>query len=80
MSKEILLKFAKGDSLESKYLIVYHYDAESDQIRIISGSEIQELEQSIFVRTVHSTTEKDMSVPEQKIIEAYKLQIKNKQP
>ena len=54
MSKEILLRFAKGDSIEPKYICSYETDRDTGEITIHSCSIVPGLDSSIFVRICNS--------------------------
>lgn len=72
-NKNILLNYAKGnDVLEPKYLIVYSINSVTNTIKIHSGSEEPMFDESVFIRVVNLSIEKDIDIPDADIIEAYK--------
>ena len=73
VNKNILLNYAKGnDVLEPKHLIVYSINSVTNTIKIHSGSEEPMFDESVFIRVVNLSIEKDVDIPDADIIEAYK--------
>ena len=60
MSKEVLLRFAKGDKIEPKCICSFEIDRDTGGIKIHSCSIVHGLERSLFIRIVQ--TKEDLSV------------------
>ena len=60
MSREILLRYAKGDSIDPKYICSYEIDRDTGEIKIHSCSIVDSLERSIFVHIVY--TKEDLTI------------------
>ena len=60
MTKEVLLRFAKGDNIELKYICSYETDRATGKIVIHSCSVVPGLERSMFIRIVN--TKEDLAI------------------
>jgi len=60
MSKEILMRFAKGSPIEPTYVCCYEIDIVTRRLEIHSCSIVSGLEHSLFVRIVN--TKEDLTI------------------